>query len=300
MRHPRFFLICLGVVLAAGSWGLYWIPQRAFASAGMTGGWGTIAQSLGCVVLLTPIAVRRWLRGEQTGVDLPVFGLLMGGGFVCYANSLLLTEVVRALLLFYLVPIWATAIEVVFLKRRQGWRRAVSLSLSLVGVWVVLGQDAELPLPANAGDWLAIVGGAVFAGGIARADAMKVRSVFPVLFAFFFYGSIVALAQVPALGGRLGPMPDIAVWVDISPWLALFCLVFFIPTMAMTAWAPQHVGTGLVSILFLAELMFGVLSAAIWANEPFGSAEALGSALIFLAALVEVAPPHPGKSKTTA
>ncbi|MEQ8666662.1 MAG: DMT family transporter [Rhodospirillales bacterium] len=297
MCHPRFLLICFGVVLAAGSWGLYWVPQRAFEQAGMTGGWGTLAQSVGCVLLLLPVAVWRWRRGDQTGLDLPVFGLLMGGGFVCYANSLLLTDVVRALLLFYLVPVWATLIEIVFLKRRQGWRRSISLSLSLIGVWIVLGKDAGLPLPENLGDWLAITGGAVFAGGVARADAMKIDSVFPVLFAFFVYGSVVAIAQAAFFGVSIGPVPSADAWFALLPWLALFCLVFFIPTMAMTAWAPQHVGTGLVSILFLAELLFGTVSAALWADEPFGWHEAVGSTLILLAGVLEVALPTPVKAE---
>jgi drug/metabolite transporter (DMT)-like permease len=300
MRHPKFLLICIGVVLAAGSWGLYWIPQRAFEGAGLTGGWGTLAQSVGCVLLLLPIAVWRWRKGGHMGLDLPVFGLLMGGGFVCYANSLLLTDVVRALLLFYLVPVWGTLIEIVCLKRRQGWRRLISLSLSLIGVWIVIGKDAGLPLPENLGDWLAIVGGAIFAGGVARADAMKLDGVFPVLFAFFVYGSIIAIAQALVLGAKIGPVPDAGVLFDVLPWLVLFCLVFFIPTMAMAAWAPQHVGTGLVSILFLAELLFGVISAAIWANEPFGWREAVGSMLILTAAILEVALPTPTKAETAA
>ena len=293
MRHPQFLLICFGIVLAAGSWGIYWVPQRAFEEAGMTGGWGTLAQSIGCVVLLFPIAIWRWRKGEQTGIDLPIFGLLMGGGFVCYANSLLLTDVVRALLLFYLVPVWATLIEIVFLRRRQGWRRSVTLSLSLIGVWIVIGKDAGLPLPQNLGDWLAIIGGAIFAGGVARADAMRIDGVFPLLFAFFLYGSVIAIAQALFFGVRIGPVPDVHIWVDLLPWLALFSLVFFIPTMAMTAWAPQHIGTGLVSILFLAELLFGTVSAAIWANEPFGWHEAVGSSLILLAGVLEVALPTP-------
>jgi len=288
MRHPRFYLICVGVVLAAGLWGLYWIPQRAFESAGLTGGWGTMTQTLGSVLLLLPFAIFRWRRGEQTGIDLPIFGLLMGGGYVCYATSFLLTDVVRALLLFYLAPVWATLFEVVFLKRWYGWRRVVSLTLSLVGVWIVIGKDVGIPLPASVGDWLAVAGGALFAGGVARADAMRLSGVFPVLFAFFFYGSIVAIILAMFLGANLGPAPDFSVLVDLSPWLFIFCFAFFIPTMAMTAWSPQHVGTGLVNILFLAELLFGVISAAIWANEPFGWHEVIGSGLILMAGVLEV------------
>ena len=80
MLQARFIAICVGLFLAAGAWGLYWMPQRALEAAGMSGGWGTIAQYILCVVLLSPIAALRAKRGQQTGFDLPLAGLLMGGG----------------------------------------------------------------------------------------------------------------------------------------------------------------------------------------------------------------------------
>ena len=64
--------------------------------------------------------------------------LLTGGGIVCYANSFLLTDVIRALLLFYLTPVWATLIEVFVLRAPPGWRRAITLPMSLAGVWIVI------------------------------------------------------------------------------------------------------------------------------------------------------------------
>ncbi len=288
MPRTRFYVICFGLFLAAGSWGLYWMPQRALEEAGMSGGWGTIAQYLLCTLLLVPIALIRWYRGQQTGLDLPLAGLLMGGGIVCYANSFLLTDVIRALLLFYLTPVWATLIEIGVLRQPPGWRRAVTLPLSLAGVWIVIGGETGLPLPENAGDWLALLGGAMFAAGAARVQVARIDGIFPMLFAFFVFGGAFAVAQSLLLAPQLGPVPPLGVWVALAPWFLLLCVGFFLPTNVLVTWAPTQIGAGLFSILILSELIFGAVSAAIWADEPFGWREVVGSALILLAGVIEV------------
>jgi len=94
------------VVAAASLWGLFWLPLRAFESAGLEAGWATLAQFVVPAVLLTPLALCRVSRGRATGLGEIWTGLLVGSAFVLYFESLLLTEVVRALLLFYITPIW--------------------------------------------------------------------------------------------------------------------------------------------------------------------------------------------------
>ena len=54
MRHPHYFKISVGLALSAGSWGIYWLPQRILEEGGLTGGWGTIAQMLIGVLVLLP------------------------------------------------------------------------------------------------------------------------------------------------------------------------------------------------------------------------------------------------------
>ena len=43
-RHPYHYSISFALLIAAGLWGLFWIPQRALESGGLTGGWATISQ----------------------------------------------------------------------------------------------------------------------------------------------------------------------------------------------------------------------------------------------------------------
>ncbi|MEO0371466.1 MAG: DMT family transporter [Pseudomonadota bacterium] len=288
MSQTRFLAISIGLFFAAGTWGLYWIPQRALEAAGMTGGWGTIAQYLFCTVILLPLAIWRGLNGKQTGLNLPLAGLLMGGGIVCYANAFLLTDVIRALLLFYLTPVWATLIEITFFRTPPGWQRAITLPMSLAGVWIVIGGETGLPLPGNVGDWLALLGGAMFAAGAARVQVARIDGIFPMLFAFFVFGGAFAMVQSFLLADQLGPIPPLETWIVLTPWFLVLCLGFFLPTNILVTWAPTQLGAGLFSILILAELIFGAISAAVWADEPFGWRESLGSLMILGAGVIEV------------
>ena len=130
MRHPHHYKIAAALAISAGSWGIYWLPQRILEDGGLTGGWGTISQMIIGVLILSPIAVWRKINGRTFGLELPITGLLCGGGFICYALSFLLTDVVRALILFYMTPIWTTIFEILFLKKRPGIERACLLYTS--------------------------------------------------------------------------------------------------------------------------------------------------------------------------
>jgi drug/metabolite transporter (DMT)-like permease len=111
MRHPHYFKISVGLALSAGAWGIYWLPQRILEEGGLTGGWGTIAQMLIGVLVLLPFSIWRKIKGRSFGFELPLTGLLIGGGFICYALSFLLTDVVRALILFYMTPVLLLHLE---------------------------------------------------------------------------------------------------------------------------------------------------------------------------------------------
>ena len=287
-RHPHHFKIALALAISAGAWGIYWLPQRILEEGGLTGGWGTIAQMIIGVLLLSPIAMWRKIKGRSTGLELPMVGLLVGGGFICYALSFLLTDVVRALILFYMTPIWTTIFEMLFLKRRPGLERVLTLGLALGGLWIVFSKQTIIPLPQNAGDWLALAGGAIFAGGMIRLEVTKNDGVFPIIFSFFVYGTLFNIVAGFLLSEHLGPVPALGSFVSMSLFLIIISVFYFIPTGIVILWAPSKLGAGLCSILFLTEIVVGVTSSSILTDEPFGWREIVGSSMIIIGGILAV------------
>ena len=288
MRHPHHFKIAIALAISAGAWGIYWLPQRILEEGGLTGGWGTIAQMIIGVILLLPIAIWRKVKGKTTGLEIPLTGFLIGGGFICYALSFLLTDVVRALILFYMTPIWTTIFEILFLKKRPGLERVLTLSLALGGLWIVFSKQTIIPLPENSGDWLALAGGALFSAGLVRLELIKTDGVFPIIFSFFFFGSIFNIVAGFLLKEYLGPVPPIEAFVSMALFLIIISVFYFIPTGIVIFWSPSKLGAGLCSILFLSEIVVGVITSSILTNEPFGWREITGSSLIVIGGVLAV------------
>jgi drug/metabolite transporter (DMT)-like permease len=288
MRHPHHFKIAIALAISAGAWGIYWLPQRILEEGGLTGGWGTIAQMIIGVILLLPIAIWRKVKGKTTGLEIPLTGFLIGGGFICYALSFLLTDVVRALILFYMTPIWTSIFEILFLKKRPGLERVLTLSLALGGLWIVFSKQTIIPLPENSGDWLALAGGALFSAGLVRLELIKTDGVFPIIFSFFFFGSIFNIVAGFLLKEYLGPVPPIEAFVSMALFLIIISVFYFIPTGIVIFWSPSKLGAGLCSILFLSEIVVGVITSSILTNEPFGWREITGSTLIVVGGVLAV------------
>ena len=269
-RHPYYYTISFALLIAAGMWGLFWIPQRALEAGGLTGGWATISQMVIPFAMLLPISLWRLYKGQSFGLEYPSIGLLFGGGIACYANSFLLTDVVRALILFYITPVWTTIFEIVFLRQIPRFYRYITLVLALSGVWIVFGQEGVIPLPQNSGDWIALLGGILIAASAVRMEIKKPEGIYPILFSFFFYGGLFTLIQSYFLSDYLGDAPSIESWVAMMPWLILIAILFHIPTNIVILGAPSRIGAGIFSIIILFEIVVGTFSAAVLTDELIG------------------------------
>jgi len=298
-RHPYHFTISFSLLIAAGMWGLFWIPQRALETGGLTGGWATISQMIIPFLILVPISMWRKFRGLSSGLEYPLIGLLFGGGIACYANSFLLTDVVRALILFYITPVWTTIFEMIFLRQVPRYYRYITLLLALSGVWIVFGQDGVIPIPQNSGDWIALLGGVLIAASAVRMEIKKPKGIYPILFSFFFYGGLFTLIQAFLLRDYLGPAPSLDSWIQMIPWLILIAILFHIPTNVVILGAPSRIGASLFSIIILFEIVVGSISAALLTEELFGWREGVGCAMIILAGLSEIVFASQPKQRTS-
>jgi drug/metabolite transporter (DMT)-like permease len=278
----------LVVAIASAAWGLFWIPLRAFERNGLDPAWATLSQFLAPLAILTPFAVYRGLRRQPTGLQQYRTGLLVGAAVAMYLESLLLTDVARALILFYAMPAWGTILEVGLMKRPFTRWRGVSLLLSLSGMLIILGVGDPLSLSMNLGDLLALLSGILFAFGAMRVRQAPETSVFEQVFAFFMYGTLAALALSLLPLAVLGQPPSREQLITLAPWLVLIAVGFLIPVMWGIYWGSRYVDPGRLGILLQIEAVVGIGSAALFAGEPFGVRQAIGAVLVISAGLVEV------------
>jgi hypothetical protein len=126
---------------------------RALDGAGVHGLWGLLVFYLVPGLLILPVLALRWRQNWQGGRWLVLLGLATSVPLVCYSIAVLYTDVIRAMLLFYLTPIWSTIPAGCFLRSgsrrapcrdRHGnalfWRSSASMSVALAGKCRRLGR----------------------------------------------------------------------------------------------------------------------------------------------------------------
>ena len=281
--HPELI-----VAMSAAIWGLFWIPLRVFERHGLDPAWVIMSQFIAPLVFIGPFAIRRWLRRQPTGIEQYATGLLVGGGVTMYCESLLLTDVVRSLILFYAMPAWGTLVEVGLMGRQFTLWRGLTLVLSLTGLLTILGLGDLMAVSMNMGDLLALLSGIVFTFGAMRVRQADAISVFEQIFAFFFFGSLVAMGflLLPLTGS--GQPPAFGHFLSLTPWIVLMAVGILIPAMWGLHWGSRYVDPGRLGILLQLEAVVGIGSAALLAGEPFGLREAMGAVLVMSAGLIEV------------
>lgn len=287
LRRRPDLVPSLAIATAAVLWGLFWIPVRAIEDAGVGSAWaGTLVFASGGVAFV-PLALCRWRRFCRIGKDDLGAAALAGLAFALYAISLNLTEVVRALLLFYMTPLWSTLLGIALLGERLTVNRVLALAFALAGLVVVLDAGVGLPWPRQIGDWFALGSGVCWSFASVKLFQGGSRHMFEKIFLFllFSFGASLVLAWLPL--GADGGVPNLTVVAEVWPWIVLLALMV-VPVAFLTIWPAALLSPGRVGMLLMGDIVVGVASAAWLTDEPFGVREIMGTVLIVGAAAVEV------------
>lgn len=292
VARPRLAAPEIAILVSGALWGLYWIPVRHLHDEGVDVVWTTLGLFVVALAIFVPVLIRHPPARAAFSTRMIATGMLTGGAFVLYSISIVFTEVVTAILLFYLSPVWATVLGRVLLGERLTGSRAAALVLGLGGLWVVLGGESGVPLPRNIGDWCALVAGVTWALGSLRVHQDATVSTAAHTAALFVGGTVV-IAVIALLPGTAGPAPDASV---PAATIVLVVAVLSLSSLLGVLWGARLVSPGRVGLLLMMEVITGLASAAVLAGEPFGTVQIIGSALIVAAGLVEVVP-GPGRHR---
>lgn len=263
-------------------WGLSWLPLKFFADAGLSGhAIGLTAYALVAVVSL-PFIWRERLQWQDEWHFLLLIGLFFGGANLAFTSALTTGSVVRAMLLFYLIPAWGAIGGAIFLHEHIGLRRLAAVGLSLGGVFVILGGADVLRTPLSLADGMALVAGLCYtAACIASRKARRIPMTSRTLMSF------VGCAAIAVLG--LGVSSPALPALSVGNWalLALFAFIWLLGGTLLTTYGVTHVQASRAAVLQVVELLVAVLSAVWLGGEQLGMRECIGGAMIVTATLIE-------------
>jgi drug/metabolite transporter (DMT)-like permease len=288
--QSRSLLPTAGLLLGAIISGLAWLPLRAIERGGVAGLWVALSVvAIACVPLMPALTRLRGLARRDL-LDLAWIAALIGVAYAFYTASLTTTEVARAILLFYIAPVWGTLLEVFVLRQPLTMRRAGALGLGAAGLAAILGIGLDLRFAMNLGDILALLSGILWSVGL--------------LFVFRRTGpGLAAQSAALAVGALIGaiamvllleraPPPSLDTLAAVGPWILVTGLAFVLPLWVLSLWAGRSLSPARATLIFMAEVCVGVGSAALWADQPFGARETIGTILVLAAAFVEFSGAH--------
>ena len=280
--ESRAKLACL---YAGGVWGLFWIPLRALEKEGINGLWVTVVYFLVPTIFLLPVGILRLKYLKLGGFNLQLTGMLSGGALMLYATSIVYTDVVRAMLLFYLTPVWGTILGRLYLNEDITPLRIFSMIIAIAGMLIIFGLGVKFPIPQNIGDWMGVASGLLWAVASTRIRLNQNASAIDMTLGFFFWATVFSILIAMALAPKF--MPTASQVSPALPILLIFVILFILPGTLATLWGPKFLNPGLVGLLFMTEIVVGSISVALLAGETFGVREIIGIVLISSASMIE-------------
>jgi len=200
-------------------------------------------------------------------------------------------DVVRVVLLFYMMPAWSVLVAWAMLGEKPTRGSLLRLALAMAGVLIVLKTpDSPWPFPQSGVDWLALMGGLSFA--ITNALLVKFNgSPSSGRMLAMFAGGALLSTGVSLLGLLLGTLPQPALQTAGIPVFFGLCLAFIISNAALQYGAARLIAST-TALLMLTEILFASVSAAALGAADFSPRILWGGSLIVLAALLAALAHH--------
>ena len=273
----------LALMLNAFVWGVSWWPFRELQAHGLHPLWSTALiymLSLACLLALRPGALRPFATQPMLWLLVVASGMTNVG----FNWAVTVGDVVRVVLLFYLMPAWTVLLAWPLLGERPTAGALARLALAMAGVFTVLQTtDGSWPMPREAADWLALLGGFSFALTNIMLRKLQHAPADGRIAAMFGGGALMATAA-GCIGMTQGivnapPSPSLA-WAGVAMVLGLAFLLGNIGLQYGAARLSAHT----TALVMLSEVIFASASSVALGAAELTSRTWLGGALIVAAA----------------
>ncbi|MGA0912867.1 MAG: DMT family transporter [Candidatus Puniceispirillaceae bacterium] len=272
-EHRQALLI---IFLASSLWGVLWVPMRYIEGMGLSALWVVVLFHFLPALAMLPLILKtsQATRGDWSRAM--IAGLLMGAGFTLYALGLVVASVTKTVVLFYMTPIWSTAIAYFVLRERVGWSRWLAIFAALCGCVLVTGISPG-QLTFDPADLLGLLSGLFWALGSVMIRRYDGVNFIHVSFLQYLCGAGLALIAAIYLGD---PLPQLDIVIQATPPAFIASAVVFLPSALLIFRIMQYVSPGLVGILMLSEALVAAVSAAFWLGETLSVIQWVGVGVI--------------------
>jgi len=292
MHRSNAPLAVASLLVNAFFWGISWWPFKQLESLGLHPLWATAIVYGVAFVLIALWCVWRQLDWRSWRTHPGLWALVVASGLtnVGFNWAVTVGDVVRVVLLFYLMPAWSVAVAWLLLGERPNRAALLRLLLALTGLFIVLKRpDMPWPVPESLADVLALLGGLSFA--VTNVLLLKLRAAPESARMLAMFGGGTLMASLTAVLGLAtgvvahGMAPTMA-WL---PLLGLLTLAFLVGNLALQ-YGAARLAAHTTALVMLSEVVFASVSSVILGAAQWDARTGIGGGLILLAALLSVLP----------
>ena len=286
MVAPQAGLATLALTFNAFTWGVSWWPFRWLQERGLHALWATVLIYAVAVVLISVWRPQSWGQLLRTP-SLWWLVLAAGATNAAFNTAVTIGDVVRVVLLFYIMPLWAVLLARVLLGERLTLLAAVRVVLALSGAAIVLWptDGSAWPVPTSTGEVLALAGGFTFALNnlMLRREAHQPQSARALaMFAGGAGVSLLAAVWLGVAGTVPWPPAPAAGWVSGMLGLAM---VFLLSNLALQ-YGSARLPANATAVVMVSEVLFAAVSAVALGAGLVTWPLAIGGTLILSASLM--------------
>lgn len=272
----------LVLILSSVLWGLLWLPNKQVHAAGVDGLPMIAIAYTGLSLLLLPWLLRQralWLPAWPWMLAIVAIG---GAASVSFNAALIYGDVIRAMVLFYLLPVWGVFGGRIFLGEKIDLQRMLSVVLALLGAFLLLGASFDLFAQLGTADLIALASGFFYAMNNILFRASASMPILSKIAAMFCGGALLAVLLLVAGVGAWPALTPTAIGMSLGVGFT-----FLLFASLGTQWAVTKMDAGRSAVIMVLELVTAVVSAALLGASVLGTREMVGVALVLLATLLE-------------
>ena len=278
--NARFAVLIL--FISSMGWGLTWLPVKAMNEMGLDSMHLILIAFISGAVVLSPWLFKQFHSWKQSIGFMLLIALAGGFANASFQTAIFYGDVIRVMILFYLLPVWSVLGGWLFLKEEIDRIRLIAIIICLSGAFIILDVWHTSWQGISWIDLLAIGSGM----GLAATNILfrftqhvpvmsKVASTFigcTVIMAIFLMAS-TDTALLPNNGAITMAMAYGAIWLTLIS--------------IGTQWAVTRMEAGRSAIIIVMELVVAVTSVALLTAAELKFHEVIGGLMVISAALLE-------------
>jgi drug/metabolite transporter (DMT)-like permease len=283
---PHSMLAVLALALNALVWGLSWWPLRALHADGLHPLWATAAVFTLATLVLSFISPQGWRHFKQHP---QLWWLLAASGLTNIGFNWAVTtgDVVRVVLLFYLMPTWSLLLAWWMLGERPTRGALMRLSLALLGVVLVLKTpESPWPLPQDLPDVLALLAGFSFALTNIWLLRLQHTPESSRMVAMFGGGALMATAcaALATFTGVIAAVETISA-MTWAPYVVGLSVAFLVSNFTLQ-YGAARLNAHTTAMVMMSEVVFASVSSVAMGASTLTWRIGLGGSMIVVAALL--------------